>query len=107
MPCGATARAALDALGIQAAPDTEDGDVRTLLGRLAQGELDVGVVYATDLAAAAGSVAGADLPGAVTTLVVATTPSAPPAATDFVDLLRSPTGAAILREHGFLVEEAA
>lgn len=107
VPCGATARSALADLGIEPAPDTEDADVRTLLGRLAQGELDVAVVYATDLLAADGAVAGTPLPGAVTTLVVATTPDAPPAAVSFLDVLRSPAGAAILRAHGFEpVEEA-
>ena len=108
VPCGAAARVALASLGVRPSPDTEDTDVRTLLGRLAQGELDVGVVYATDLGAADGAVAGTPLPGASTTLVVATTPDAPPAATAFVELLRSSAGEAILREHGFrLPEEAA
>ncbi len=107
VPCGRAARDALDEAGITPAPDTEDGDVRTLLGRLAQGELDVGVVYATDVAAADGAVTGTPLPGGSTTLFVATTPDAPPAADDVVAFLRSPAGAAILREHGFgVVEEA-
>ncbi len=108
VPCGAAARTALDALGVSPAPDTEDGDVRTLLGRLAQGELDVGVVYATDLTASDGAVSGTPLADATTTLVVATTPSAAPGAAAFVEFLRSPAGAAILRTHGFgVVEEAA
>lgn len=108
VPCGATARAALADLGIEPAPDTEDADVRTLLARLAAGELDVGVVYATDLRVAEGAVAGVELPGAITTLVVATAVDAPRPATAFVDLLRSPAGAAILRDHGFGgVEEAS
>lgn len=108
VPCGAAARDALADLGVTPAPDTEDGDVRTLLGRLAQGELDVGVVYATDLAGADGAVAGTPLQGARTTLVVATTPGAPPGAATFVDFLRSPAGTAILRDHGFGdTEEAA
>lgn len=107
VPCGAAARGALDDLGITPAPDTEDGDVRTLLGRLAQGELDVGIVYATDLAATDGAVTGTPLAGATTTLVVATTPGAPPAASTFVDFLRSPAGTAILRDHGFGDSEEA
>lgn len=107
VPCGRAARDALASAGITPAPDTEDGDVRTLLGRLAQGELDVGVVYATDLAAADGAVAGAALPGATTTLVVARTPGAPDAAHDVIAFLRSPAGTAILVEHGFTVVEEA
>ena len=107
VPCGATARAALADLGVQPAPDTEDSDVTTLVTRLAAGELDLGVVYATDLAAAGGTVDGRPLPGAATTLVAATTPGAPTAGATFLQVLRSRTGAAILRDHGFgVVEEA-
>lgn len=101
VPCGAAARAALDDLGVRPAPDTEDADVRTLLARLATGELDVGVVYATDLTAADGAVMGRDLPGATTTLVAATVSGSGDDTAAFLDLLHSPAGAAILRDHGF------
>lgn len=101
VPCGAAAAVALADLGVQPRPDTEDGDVRTLLARLTAAELDVGVVYATDALAAGDALATTPLPSAITTLLVATTPGAPRAADDLVDLLRSPAGQAILREHGF------
>lgn len=101
VPCGAAARDALDALGVTPRPDTEDGDVRTLLMRLVRGELDVGVVYATDLAAAPGQLEGDELPGARTTLVIAATTGAPAAAQDFVAFVRSPAGAEVLTQHGF------
>lgn len=101
VPCGALARASLADLGIVPAPDTEDPDVRTLLARLAAGELDVGVVYATDVAASEGAVHGTDLPGARTQLLAATTAGAPERARAFVEFLRSPTALAILREHDF------
>lgn len=101
VPCGAAARAALDELGITPRPDTEDGDVRTLLARLVAGELDVAVVYATDVASTDGAVAAVPLPGARTTIVAATVGDAGADAGAFVDLLRGPTGQAILRDHGF------
>lgn len=104
VPCGAAALEALDAMGITPAPDTEDADVRTLLARLERGELDVGVVYATDLAAAEG-LAGDALPGSSTTLVVAPTIDAPPQAARFIDFVRSPAGAQVLRAHGFGVAD--
>ena len=108
VPCGANARAALAEVGVRPAPDTEDADVRTLLARLATGELDVGVVYATDLEATDGDVVGRALPGATTTLLAGTvTGAAATDAADFIDLLRSPTGVAILRDHGFEALEEA
>lgn len=103
VPCGAAAREGLAAAGVQAAPDTEDPDVRTLLARLATGELDVGVVYATDVTAAAGAVESAPLPGAGTTLVIAPVRTRAERAQPFIDFVRSPAGARVLRDHGFEV----
>lgn len=106
VPCGATAREVLRAVGVTPRPDTEDSDVRTLLARLERAELDVGVVYATDLAAASDQVRGTALPGSDTVLVIATTPQPPAVAQDFVDFVRSPTGARMLADHGFGIPEA-
>jgi molybdate transport system substrate-binding protein len=49
VPCGALAAAVLAAAGIEAAADTEEPDVRALSTKLELSELDVGLVYATDL----------------------------------------------------------
>ncbi len=49
VPCGALAAQVLDAAGVVAAPDTFEPDVRALRTKLALGELDVGLVYATDV----------------------------------------------------------
>lgn len=103
VPCGAAAREGLAAAGVRAAPDTEDPDVRTLLARLATGELDVGVVYATDVTAAAGAVESAPLPEADTTLVIAPVRTRAERAQPFIDFVRSPTGVRVLRDHGFEV----
>ena len=102
VPCGAAAAEALEAMGITPSPDTEDADVRTLLARLERGELDLGVVYATDLAAA-DRLAGEPLAGSRTTLVVAPAADAPAEAERFVDFVRSPAGTRILADHGFAV----
>lgn len=100
VPCGAAARDALALAEVSPRPDTEDSDVRTLLARIARRELDVGVVYATDLVAAP-EVVGTALPGGTTRLVAAVVPEAPPAADAFVAFLGSATGQRILSEHGF------
>lgn len=101
VPCGAAARAGLAAAGVRAAPDTEESDVRSLLARLAANELDVGIVYATDVTAAEGAVDAVPLPGASTTLVIAPIRTTSGPAGPFIDFVRSPAGAEILRDHGF------
>jgi molybdate transport system substrate-binding protein len=49
VPCGAAARRSLSAAGVRVAADTEEPDVRSLVAKVAAGELDAGVVYATDV----------------------------------------------------------
>lgn len=56
VPCGHLALAELEAAGIDDAADTEEPDVRSLLAKVAAAELDVALVYATDVAAADGDV---------------------------------------------------
>ena len=49
VPCGDLARTALERVGVAAAVDTDEPDVRSLLAKLAAAELDAGLVYQTDL----------------------------------------------------------
>lgn len=107
VPCGALARAALDRLGIAPAVDTEEPDVRGLLTKLTAGELDAGLVYATDARAPGAEVAivdtGGGLADAVATYPIAVLADAPnrDAAEAFVAFVDGPAGAAILDRHGF------
>lgn len=48
VPCGATALRVADKYGIGLRPDTAEPNVRALAHKLARGELDVGLIYATD-----------------------------------------------------------
>ncbi len=50
VPCGGLARAALAEAGIEPRVDTEESGVRSLAVKLAAGELDAGLVYASDVA---------------------------------------------------------
>lgn len=50
VPCGRLAGAAADALDVTIAADTEEPNVRSLALKIARGELDGGVIYATDAA---------------------------------------------------------
>ena len=50
VPCGALARTGLAQAGIEPVPDTDEPNVRALITKLAAGELDAAVVYASDTA---------------------------------------------------------
>lgn len=109
VPCGDLARRVLARAGVAASVDTEVPDVRALVTLLALGELDVGLVYATDVTAVQGAVEAVavdDLPEgaqATTTYVLADLLDAPNAtgAVAFVDFVRSEVGRAVLDRHGF------
>lgn len=48
VPCGALAATALDSLGVVAAPDTLEPNVRALANKISLGEIDAGLIYRTD-----------------------------------------------------------
>ncbi len=101
VPCGEYAEALLAEAHVTAAPDTLEPDVRSLLAKIASGDLDAGLVYATD----AGSDDRVDMIEAPETGVTATYPvvqlSDETHASGFVELLTGSTGQDILRSHGF------
>lgn len=102
-PCGELAVAALEAAGVEAAADTEEPNVRALVTKLAAGELDVGVVYASDVAASEGAVVSvADL-GVSAEYLIAVLSASPrqDSATAFVDHVTSARGQAVLAGLGF------
>ena len=106
VPCGEVAARVLEDAGVDPATDTGEADVRALLTKVAAGELDVGLVYETDVAAAGGDVEGIalspDAPaGTHYPIAVLDGASDPGAAEDFVDLVRSGEGQRVLRELGF------
>lgn len=83
-------------------------NVRGVLGKVALGEADAGIVYTSDIAAgSADQVGRMEIPDALNTIAVY--PIAPVADTDhpdlaqaFVDLVLSPAGQAILARYGFV-----
>lgn len=105
VPCGRFARRALDAAGITPAIDTNEPDVRALSTKVAAGELDAGITYVTEVAAADGGVVGIDIPDDVN--VVAQYPIAtlahapnPRAAAAFTSFVLGDAGSS-LAAHGF------
>lgn len=106
VPCGALAREALALAGVEASVDTEEADVRSLLAKLAEGELDAGIVYASDIVAADGRVEAIDAAGDLGVLAaypIAVLDGAPnpDAAETFVAFVRSDEGQQILGDAGF------
>lgn len=106
VPCGDVGREVLANAGVEPAPDTEEPDVRSLLTKVASGDLDAGLVYVTDVVAAGDDVGSIDVPEDAN--VVADYPVAalagagePEIAGAFVDFLLSVDGQAILTSHGF------
>jgi len=106
VPCGVYADEALAIAGVAAAPDTLEPDVRALLTKISAGELDAGIVYATDIAAAGGAVESVDI---ASEPAVAVTYSIAPIvgdenqadAADFIDFVLGPDGRRILGDLGF------
>lgn len=106
VPCGAFAREAFARARVEPAVDTEEPDVRSLLTKVAAGDLDGGVVYATDVRMADAAVDGIEIPAAQN--VVVRYPMAVVAESDnvslaeeFITFVQGPQGIAVLRRLGF------
>ena len=105
VPCGRYAAEAFGKAGLEVPPASGEENVRGVLTKVALGEADAGIVYATDVRANA-DVEGVDLPVAhqvravYPATVLADAPN-PGAAAAFVDLLTSTSGQRILESHGF------
>ena len=105
VPCGDFARQALDQLGVVAAIDTNEKDVRSLLTKIEVGELDGGIVYTTDVTASrqVESIAlptDVQVPITYPIAVLSEAPN-PTGAQAFVDFVQSSDGQALLAEAGF------
>lgn len=106
VPCGAAARQVLAAAGVRAAPDSLEQDVRAALTKVALGEVDAALVYASDVRSARGDVEGIAVPEAGNApnrypIAVLTDAPGPQAARAFVDLVRSDQGQRALADAGF------
>ena len=104
VPCGRVARRVLDAAGVDVRPVTEELDVRALVTKLEAGELDAGLVYRTDVPAAA--IDEVPLPTGLpadTEYVIGVISGGPESelAGRFVRFVRSRDGERILERHGF------
>ena len=107
VPCGLFTRQVMQRAGVALRPDTEEPNVRALLTRVAQGELDAGIVYATDVLGTS-RVAGIAIPEehnvtAEYPIAVMSGAPHPEGAATFVAYVLSDGGRAHLRRHGFVL----
>jgi molybdate transport system substrate-binding protein len=106
VPCGAAARTALGAAGLIVKPVSQEQDVKAALTKVRLGEADAALVYRTDVKAAAGKVTGIDFPEAAKAIndypiaALANAPQ-PTLADQFVQLVLSAQGKAVLNRAGF------
>ncbi|AQZ63929.1 molybdate ABC transporter substrate-binding protein [[Actinomadura] parvosata subsp. kistnae] len=106
VPCGAAAAKALGAAGLKVTPVTLEQDVKATLTKVELGEVDVALVYRTDVIAAGGKVRGIAFPEAdqaINDYPIAALTRAPAGdlARQFVDLVLSQQGEDVLTKAGF------
>lgn len=106
VPCGAAAATVEEEAGIDISPVSEEASVTDVLNKVATGEADAGLVYVTDVIGAREDVTGIGFPE--TSAAVNTYPIAALAdsehgdlARQFVDLVTSERGQAVLTDAGF------
>lgn len=112
VPCGAATQRVADAVGVTLSPVSEEGSVTDVLGKVAAGEADAGVVYRTDVAAATDTVEGiafAEAADAVNRYPIATLAGSahPAAAAAFAAFVMGESGQATLARFGFGAGDAA
>jgi molybdate transport system substrate-binding protein len=106
VPCGAASHTLLDADGISVKPASEEQNVTAVITKVKAGEADAGLVYVTDVEAAAGAVHGVKIPDAdkavneypIATMKAAQNAQAGKAFTKFV---LSAAGQKVLAKYGF------
>lgn len=106
VPCGAATQALLSQAGVEVRPVSEEQSVTDVLGKVASGEADAGVVYATDVRAAGTTVSGVEVPGASSVvnrypIAVLHDAEDPGLAAEFVDFVTSEAGRRALSDAGF------
>lgn len=106
VPCGTAAAQVIADSGLPIRPVTYDIDVKSVLTKVILDEVDAGLVYATDVAAAGDDVLGIALPADVAVdvtypIAVATQTNQPDLAGRFRDFVLSASAQDALRQAGF------
>lgn len=106
VPCGSAAAKLFAKAKVTVRPVTQEADVRAVLTKVRLGEVDAGVVYATDVSAAAGAVEGVALPEALrvgvrTSAAILASPTDRALAEDFLARLTAAPARAAFTAAGF------
>ncbi len=107
VPCGAYAVQIFTNAGVTVVPKSLEENVKAVVTKVTLGEADAGIVYRTDVTAAAAAAEGVELPEDVNVVaeypiaVVAGAPNAD-GAQAFTDFVLSQRGRTILESYGFL-----
>jgi molybdate transport system substrate-binding protein len=107
VPCGKGAVKILANAGVTVTPKSLEDKVKGVVTKVTSGEADAGIVFVTDVKAAAASADGVDIPADVNVIsdypiVVTKDAQNPTAAQAFIDFVNSAAGQAILAQYGFL-----
>lgn len=105
-PCGRYAAQVFEKAGIDPTPDSFEENPRAVLTKVIIGEVDAGLVYATDVRSAGDRVAGVAIPAELNVdaeypIVVTAEAPNPGGAAAFVGFVLSEAGQQILADHGF------
>ena len=100
VPCGRLAAEARGRLGLDLSVDTEEPNVRSLARKIAGGELDAGLIYATDAADLDLATVDDEVLGAFVTDYLAASLNGEPS--PVIEFLRSPQGRLLLAAEGFV-----
>ncbi|MGN7199745.1 molybdate ABC transporter substrate-binding protein [Arthrobacter sp. SAFR-044] len=106
VPCGAATAKVAEAAGLTLSPVSEENAVTDVMGKVASGEADAGLVYGTDIKASGDKVAGIQFPesvSAVNTYPIAGVAGGRNKATAqaFLDVVTGPEGQKVLAAAGF------
>lgn len=106
VPCGKYGAQALTNAGVNVTPKSLEPNVKGVVSKVTLGEADAGIVYVTDVKAAAANADGVDIPASQNVLAnypIATVKAShnASAATAFVAFVQSPDGRSVLSTAGF------
>ena len=106
VPCGAAAASVLDNAGLTITPASLEPDVKSVLAKVSADEADAGIVYSTDITAAAADAREIEIPADVnvtTTCVIAAVRDSAeaPLAAEFIQFVLGEQGREVLLAAGF------
>jgi molybdate transport system substrate-binding protein len=107
VPCGTYSTTTFNKVGVKVTPVSQEPDVKSVLTKVGLGEADAGIVYVTDVKAAAGKVDGVQIPDSVNTtaeypIAELKSEQNAAAARAFVDYVVGAQGQKVLGDYGFL-----